>query len=155
MRCKSRSNSSAPSMTKSRCSHESQSSIGIPCSIDNFSVASEVGIPEIFNPSSRILLPNSKMVYLTVEPVPIPIRIPFSTKAQAAIPASSFIASFSSAVNWLIARGSTDKGHILSHDSQNKIAPKGAAMHSNTSSRVQPACVPSVCHGRYPSFCLC
>ena len=99
IRCKFESNSSAPSITKSKAEQSVQSTSGIPCSIDNFSVTSDVGIPAISNPSSRILLPNSRMVYLTVEPVPIPIIIPSFTKLQAAIPASAFIASFSSAEN--------------------------------------------------------
>ena len=73
------------------------------------------------------------MVYLTVDPVPIPIRIPLWTKAHAAIPASAFIASFSSAVYGLIDPTSSDKGHILSHGPSTKIAPYGAAMVSNTS----------------------
>jgi hypothetical protein len=38
------------------------------------------------------------MVYLTVEPVPNPILIPSLMKAQAAMPASAFIASFSASV---------------------------------------------------------
>ena len=87
------SNSSVPSITMSNPSKEPSSTNGIPTSVAKFCVATEVGTPTISNPSSLIRRPSSKTVYLTVEPVPRPTRIPVLTNSQAASPAIFFSAS--------------------------------------------------------------
>ena len=70
---------SAPSITISKPSRLDNSYSLMPSSIDNFSVHILVGTQLIINPSVLILLPNSSIVYFTVEPVPKPTFIPFFT----------------------------------------------------------------------------
>ncbi len=93
------SNSSAPSIVKSRLSASEIDINGIPKDSASSLVDSLVGTPTTSIPSSEIIRPISMIVYLTVEPVPRPNFIPLRTKLQAVIPASLLSPSTSDMVS--------------------------------------------------------